>query len=152
MDGIAVGSLYALIALGYTMVYGILQFINFAHSDVFMLGAWLSYAVACYAGFAPGVEPGHLPGWTLQLTLYIAIAATLLWIYERFLAGSLRQRTRLPFPQTHAGASFGVAAIWALLILVMLKGTYVAHDSLGWPTLSAAGVLLTSMALCGLIG
>ena len=38
MDAVAVGSLYALIALGYTMVYGILKFINFAHSDVFVLG------------------------------------------------------------------------------------------------------------------
>ena len=55
MDGVAVGSLYALIALGYTMVYGILQFINFAHSDIFVLGrvdlvhdrAWRSgYALA----------------------------------------------------------------------------------------------------------
>ena len=46
MDGVAVGSLYALIALGYTMVYGILQFINFAHSDVFMLGAFYSWRFA----------------------------------------------------------------------------------------------------------
>jgi branched-chain amino acid transport system permease protein len=45
-DGIAVGSLYALIALGYTLVFGILQFINFAHGDVFALGAWLTYALA----------------------------------------------------------------------------------------------------------
>ena len=45
-DGIAVGALYALIALGYTLVFGILQFINFAHSDIFALGAWLSYAIA----------------------------------------------------------------------------------------------------------
>jgi len=45
-DGISVGALYALIALGYTLVFGILQFINFAHSDIFALGAWLSYAVA----------------------------------------------------------------------------------------------------------
>jgi branched-chain amino acid transport system permease protein len=44
--GISVGSLYALIALGYTMVYGILQFINFAHSDVFMLGAFYSWRLA----------------------------------------------------------------------------------------------------------
>ncbi len=42
LDAIAVGALYALIALGYTMVYGILQFINFAHSDVFMSGAWVA--------------------------------------------------------------------------------------------------------------
>ncbi|MFN7020367.1 MAG: branched-chain amino acid ABC transporter permease [Phycisphaerales bacterium] len=41
-DALAIGSLYALIALGYTMVYGILRFINFAHSDVVVLGAWSS--------------------------------------------------------------------------------------------------------------
>ena len=46
VDGIAVGSLYALIALGYTLVFGILQFINFAHGDVFALGAWVSLTVA----------------------------------------------------------------------------------------------------------
>ena len=52
MDGVAVGSLYALIALGYTMVYGTLQFINFAHSDVFVLGAWISYTLAVGFGYA----------------------------------------------------------------------------------------------------
>ncbi len=46
LKGISVGSLYALIALGYTMVYGILQFINFAHSDVFMLGAFFSWRLS----------------------------------------------------------------------------------------------------------
>jgi branched-chain amino acid transport system permease protein len=45
---LAVGSLYALIALGYTMVYGILRFINFAHGDMVVLGAWLSYTMAAY--------------------------------------------------------------------------------------------------------
>ena len=39
VNGLALGSIYALIALGYTMVYGVLRFINFAHSDVLMLGA-----------------------------------------------------------------------------------------------------------------
>src|SRR5258707_1123035 len=46
ITSLAVGSLYALIALGYTMVYGILKFINFAHSDIVVLGAWLSYETA----------------------------------------------------------------------------------------------------------
>src|SRR5436189_2716266 len=41
INGIALGSVYALIALGYTMVYGVLRFINFAHGDVFMLGAFV---------------------------------------------------------------------------------------------------------------
>lgn len=46
LDGISIGSLYALIALGYTMVYGILRFINFAHGDVVMVGAWSSLLIA----------------------------------------------------------------------------------------------------------
>lgn len=45
-DSLAVGSLYALIALGYTMVYGVLQFINFAHGSLVMLGAWLAFWLA----------------------------------------------------------------------------------------------------------
>jgi branched-chain amino acid transport system permease protein len=49
-DAVAVGSLYALIALGYTLVFGILQFINFAHGDVFALGAWATYAIAIGLG------------------------------------------------------------------------------------------------------
>ena len=43
LNGISLGAIYALIALGYTMVYGVLRFINFAHSDVFMVGAFVGY-------------------------------------------------------------------------------------------------------------
>ena len=46
INGLALGSIYALIALGYTMVYGVLGFINFAHSDVMMLGAFCAYFLA----------------------------------------------------------------------------------------------------------
>ena len=42
-NGISLGSLYALISIGYTMVYGILRLINFAHGDIFMLGAYITY-------------------------------------------------------------------------------------------------------------
>lgn len=49
MDSMAVGSFYALIALGYTMVYGILKFINFAR--IFMVGAWISYIIVREAGW-----------------------------------------------------------------------------------------------------
>src|SRR5512147_1794565 len=47
INGLAWGSIYALIALGYTMVYGVLKFINFAHGDVYMVGAYLAYYVGC---------------------------------------------------------------------------------------------------------
>ncbi len=46
INGLALGAIYALIALGYTMVYGVLRFINFAHSDVFMVGAFAGYFLA----------------------------------------------------------------------------------------------------------
>jgi len=58
INGLALGSVYALVALGYTMVYGVLQFINFAHSDIFMLGAFAGLYVAGWISgiFSPTVE------------------------------------------------------------------------------------------------
>ena len=52
LNGIAWGSIYALIALGYTMVYGVLKLINFAHGDVYMVGAMAGYYTAHALGFA----------------------------------------------------------------------------------------------------
>ena len=49
INGLALGAIYALIALGYTLVYGVLRFINFAHSDVFMVGAFVGYYTAPFA-------------------------------------------------------------------------------------------------------
>src|SRR5207244_3668391 len=50
LNGIGVGAIYALIALGYTMVYGVLKLINFAHGDVFMIGAMVGWYVARWTG------------------------------------------------------------------------------------------------------
>jgi len=52
INGLTVGAIYALIALGYTMVYGILRLINFAHGDIYMLGAFVGYFLAFQLGFA----------------------------------------------------------------------------------------------------
>ena len=64
--GISVGGQYALIAIGYTMVYGILRLINFAHGDVFMvaglLGIYLSATFPPVCGYAPGGHPDGGPG------------------------------------------------------------------------------------------
>ena len=51
-DGIVLGALYALVALGYSMVYGILKLLNFAHGDVFMVGAFMGYGVLTVLGGA----------------------------------------------------------------------------------------------------
>ena len=45
VNGLSLGSIYALLALGYTMVYGIINLINFAHGDIYMLGAFIGFAV-----------------------------------------------------------------------------------------------------------
>ena len=50
INGISIGSVYAIIALGYTMVYGIAKMLNFAHGDVIMVGAYISFCVTVYLG------------------------------------------------------------------------------------------------------
>jgi len=51
INGLSLGSIYALIALGYTMVYGIMSLINFAHGDIYMVGAYVGFFVTTYAHF-----------------------------------------------------------------------------------------------------
>ena len=53
INGISIGSIYAIIALGYTMVYGIAKMLNFAHGDVIMVGAYICYCVTNYLGLPP---------------------------------------------------------------------------------------------------
>src|SRR5689334_1319702 len=60
INGIVLGSIYALIALGYTMVYGVLRLINFAHGDVFMVGAFIGFYFAALAKIAEPSVPGAL--------------------------------------------------------------------------------------------
>src|SRR3954454_18733139 len=53
VNGLLLGAIYALIALGYTMVYGVLRLINFAHGEVYMLGAYTALFVSYFLGFRP---------------------------------------------------------------------------------------------------
>src|SRR3954453_9729075 len=106
MDGIAVGSLYALIALGYTLVYGILQFINFAHSDVFALGAWSSFAVATAMGLAATSDV--VPPWykgVAVLFCAMAVCGVMGFLIERFAYRPLRAAPRLNVLITAIGIS-----------------------------------------------
>src|SRR5476651_998984 len=93
INGLALGSILALIALGYTMVYGILRFINFAHGDIFMLGA--------FAGFylAPKVET-FLPmpsigGGLAVMGISIPICAVVGIVIEKLAYRPLRRSTKL---------------------------------------------------------
>ena len=57
VDGIVVGAIYALVSLGYTMVYGVLRLINFAHSEIFMLGTFAALGVTILFGYTNLMEP-----------------------------------------------------------------------------------------------
>src|SRR5688500_6433123 len=81
INGLTIGSIYALIALGYTMVYGILRLINFAHGDIYMVGAYAGFMIAMSAGFAE--NPSAL-GFGITLVGSMAIAAAIGMAIERF--------------------------------------------------------------------
>jgi branched-chain amino acid transport system permease protein len=93
INGLSLGAIYGLIAIGYTMVYGIIGMINFAHGDVFMLGAFHSLIVFLVLGFL-GITWVPL---ALLLVLLVAVllTATWGWTIERVAYRPLRQSTRL---------------------------------------------------------
>src|SRR5512146_1103460 len=95
INGLALGAVYALIALGYTMVYGILQLINFAHGEVYMLGAYLGIIVLGLLT-AAGLTASHLG---LSLVLAVVIAMMFCALYgaaiERVAYRPLRNATKL---------------------------------------------------------
>jgi branched-chain amino acid transport system permease protein len=84
LNGISLGAIYALIALGYTMVYGVLRFINFAHSDVFMVGAFIGYFVG------ERLPHGTLGGGLVVLAAAMAGCAVLGVAIERLVYRPLR--------------------------------------------------------------
>jgi branched-chain amino acid transport system permease protein len=76
IQGLANGAIYALIALGYTMVYGIIELINFAHGDVFTLGAFFSLPLLGLFGLTEGKEFTIVTALLLLLVLVIVMALT----------------------------------------------------------------------------
>lgn len=102
INGVNLGSIYALIALGYTLVYGILQMINFAHSDVYMIGAFTAY----YSAKWLGIE--NNPGLSTLLTLIfisMVVCSILGVAIERLAYRPLRKAPRLNVLITAIGVS-----------------------------------------------
>jgi branched-chain amino acid transport system permease protein len=107
MDGLTVGALYALIALGYTMVYGILKFINFAHSDIFALGVHLTITFAAMFGIT-GAVIGAAPSWYIGpavLVLAMIACGAAGFVIERAAYKPLRGAPRLNVLITAIGVS-----------------------------------------------
>jgi branched-chain amino acid transport system permease protein len=99
INGLSVGSMYALIAIGYTLVYGVLRFINFAHCDVFMVGAFVGF----YAGRNLG-QPS-LGGGILVMFAAMLVCAAMGILIERLAYRPLRNRSRLSVLITAIGVS-----------------------------------------------
>ncbi len=111
ITALAIGSLYALIALGYTMVYGILKFINFAHSDIVVLGAWISYTLSSKLLPRLGLDPHNPvtppPIWVAAVVLILSmiICGLIGFVIERLAYKPLRRAPRLNVLITAIGVS-----------------------------------------------
>lgn len=105
VNGLILGSVYALLALGYTMVYGIIKLINFAHGDLYMMGAFIGYYLIN----------------ALQLNFFLALILTMVFtaclgVLIEFLAyRPLRQSTRIAALITAIGVSFYWNTAWSIL-------------------------------------
>jgi len=110
ISGLTRGSMYALIALGYTLVYGVLQLINFAHSEVFMSGAFGSYIIVSWVTG----DGSSTPGWAVPLIFLLGlgtgglVGALVAWGLERVAYRPLRKRgaPKLAFLISAIGMSF----------------------------------------------
>lgn len=133
INGVSLGSIYAVIALGYTMVYGIAKMLNFAHGDVIMVGAYIVFALTSYAGVNP------------YLALVISMAAcTLLGMaIERFAYKPLRGASPLAVLITAIGVSYFLQNM-ALLIFGSQAKSFTSIVNL--PALTLAGGKITISA------
>lgn len=102
INGISLGSIYALIALGYTMVYGILQLINFAHSEVYMIGAFAAYYSTRFLGIDE--KPG-LTTFLIALLAAMTVCSLLGMTIERLAYRPLRKAPKLNILITAIGVS-----------------------------------------------
>ena len=96
VNGLSMGSVYAIIALGYTMVYGIAKMLNFAHGDVIMVGAYVSFCATSYLG---------LPGW-LSVVLSVVVCTVLGVLVEGLAYRPLRAAGPLAVLITAIGVSY----------------------------------------------
>ena len=125
INGLVLGSMYALIALGYTMVYGIIQLINFAHGEVLMVGALTSWSCI---GLMQDAMPGA-PGWlVLLLATVIAcvVAAALNYTIEKVAYKRLRNSPRLAPLIT----AIGMSILLQTLAMIIWKPNYKPYPTL----------------------
>lgn len=102
LNGLSFGSIYALVALGYTMVYGILGMINFAHSEIYMMGAFMCYYFARFFGLANTPSPLNF---TLGLLVAGLLAGLIGFLIEKLAYKPLRNSPKMNSLITAIGVS-----------------------------------------------
>ncbi|WP_119292927.1 branched-chain amino acid ABC transporter permease [Azohydromonas sediminis] len=143
INGLVLGSMYALVALGYTMVYGIIGLINFAHGDVLMVGALTSWTVVTL------LAASGLPGWLvmlISLACAIVICATLNFTIEKVAYRPLRSAPRLAPLIT----AMGMSLLLQTLAMIIWKPNPKPYPlllptdpiNLGGPVISVTQVLI----------
>jgi len=137
LNGLVLGSVYALVALGYTMVYGILQLINFAHGEVLMIGAMVAMTVV-----TQGLGESTMPGW-IRLVIAIAIAVPVCVIVsllmERLAYRPLRNAPRLSPLITAIGLSI---VLQTLAMIIWTPSPQVFPDLLPTAPIHIGGAIL----------
>jgi len=138
INGLRTGSIYALIALGYTMVYGIAKMINFAHGDVIMVGAYSLYVLIALCGLSPVVA----------IVITIAVCAFLGVIIEKVAYKPLRKAPPLSVLITAIGMSF----LLQNLSLIIFKATPIPFGSIiTLPSISVAGISISGITIVTLV-
>jgi branched-chain amino acid transport system permease protein len=152
INGLILGSMYALVALGYTMVYGIINLINFAHGDVLMVGALTSWTVVTFLA-----ESG-MPGWLLlliSLICAIVVCAALNFTIEKVAYRPLRNAPRLAPLIT----AMGMSLLLQTLAMIIWKPNPKPYPillpsdpiNLGGPVISVVQILILGITVVVLV-
>ena len=142
-NGLAVGGIYALIALGYTMVYGVLKLINFAHGDLFTIGAYLGLTLLTSALLGGNLHDGA--GLLLLAFMVMLLVGFIGIVLERVAYRPLRQSPRLSAVVSALGASIFLQN--AVMLIYGAKIYVYPHDLLPAAPISIFGLSVPLMRL-----
>lgn len=138
ISGISLGSIYAIIALGYTMVYGIAKMLNFAHGDVIMVGAYISFCATSYWGISP----------FMSVIISILVCTVLGVVIERLAYRPLRQATSLAVLITAIGVSY---LLENLALLIWSSSPKVFTSIVGTGTKKLGSLTITDVTIVTIV-
>jgi len=136
INGLSLGSIYALIALGYTMVYGIIQLINFAHGEIYMVGAYVGYACMTFLGL----------GFFESLLIAMVACSVLGVVIERVAYKPLRNSTRIAALITAIGVSLLIQYTMMALVGADVR-TYPALPDYLSASFNIGGVIISAQSI-----